>query len=208
VKPLTQPEEVKAELVKLVKSGDSILSAKHSHGHRSVGDLVESHCALLAKSHFAGRYLPARGPRSTEDFTVTDGQSKVHVDVKSHLIRSAAGFSMPNLISISKLRSLLSDDSVSLLFLLVDYERLSSGSVKIIRATGAFVWEFSWEMLRIGSLGLGQLQIKNANQPMIFTSIGREKWLGELTVNAAAFYKSQMDKMSCELQKWVSPSDL
>jgi hypothetical protein len=136
-----------------------------------------------------------------EDFTVSHATGKVYVDVKTHCVRSG-GFSMPNLISIKKLRALLDDPSAWLVFLFVDYERTVLQGVKLLGVEARFVWELDWSMLRIGSLGLGQLQIKDANKKLTFTDIGREEWGVELKKRAKMFYESQLRRTSRELLKW------
>jgi hypothetical protein len=65
-----------------------------------------------------------------------------------------------------------------------------------------YIWELDWSILGIGNLGKGQLQIKNANKEVIFTTEGKEVWGKKLNLEAVKFYNKRIEKIKKELLKW------
>jgi hypothetical protein len=120
--------------------------------------------------------------------------------VKTHFIQDE-GFSMPNLISIKRLNKLLQDDTNELAYIFVDYKR-HDGKVMIENIIIKYIWELDWSILRIGALGKGQLQIKDANQQLKFTNIGRKKWIERLKNEAISFYETELNKTKKEIKFW------
>ena len=173
-----------------------------SYGHRAVGDKIESDCSNIVMKHYDNEYKPPTSKRSIEDFSlVADGHNSFF-DVKTHFIQDAAGFSMPNLISVKRLKKLLETDSLSLSYIFVDYIRNDWGVI-IKDVTVKYIWELDWTILSIGALGKGQLQIKDANKQLKFTDIGKQKWFDMLKVNVNSFYQKEIMKIKKEIGEWI-----
>ncbi len=210
VKVLTYCMPLRRSSIKLALSGlltpeSKKFSLHSSSGPRSVADRLESLFSAAAQSRFGEKFLPARSLRSIEDFSIVESGRVTFVDIKTHFVQSRAGFSMPNLVSISKLRQLLANQTQDLVYLFADYVRSSSGEVSVVKTEVYYVWELDWSCLTIGSLGRGQLQIKNANLPIVATSIGRKRWESLLHSRALAFYAATVVRAQKELARWSLP---
>ena len=72
--------------------------------HRAVGDKIENLCSKIVESQFKERFSPAKSKRSIEDFIIPFEKKYVFYDVKTHHVQEKAGFSMPNLISVKRLK--------------------------------------------------------------------------------------------------------
>ena len=121
--------------------------------------------------------------------------------MKTHFIQDVAGFSMPNLVSIDKLKTSLKNDNENIIYIFVSYKR-ENGVITIEDVYLKYVWELDWSILGIGNLGKGQLQIKNANKEVIFTNEGREVWGKKLNTEAIKFYNKRILKIKKEILKW------
>lgn len=198
----TQAIDIKKALIEAIKENLSGFDLSNSFKQRSVGDKIEDDCAEIVKRLFPDNYLPARSARSTEDFTLKFGENKTYVDIKTHFVQETEGFSMPNLISVDKLRKILSDEKLALAYVFIDYTRDAQGYVSIEKVEVKYVWELDWSMLGIGALGKGQLQIKNANKELVFTDIAKQEWLEILRSKVSEFYVRQIEKIKREQAKW------
>jgi hypothetical protein len=193
-------ENIKESIENIIKENLKGFDLSQSFGQRSVGDKIEDDCAMVAKEFFPANYASPRSKKSTEDFALSFGDKTFYFDVKTHFIQETAGFSMPNLASIDKLRKLLEDDKKSLLYIFVDYKRTDE-AVTIESVVVKYVWELDWSILGIGALGKGQLQIKNANNKMAFTEIGKKEWLKKLKEKGLEYNRKQLIKIEKEIQK-------
>lgn len=172
---------------------------------RSVGDMVEykvKNILLTLKTHdYIKNCFEPKSKKSTEDVKIIDRDGiSIFVDTKTHDINSK--FSMPNLISIDKLRTIIPNEKVSLIYIFVDYEIVDSivsfTSIKVKK-----VWELDMSILRIGSLGKGQLQIANMNKDLLFTSEGRYEWFNKLKILVKKYHNDRINKIEKEKLKWV-----
>jgi hypothetical protein len=195
-------DSLKKKLLAATRSGLSDFALGKSHGPRSVADRVESEVSTIARAAFGDSYAPPRSARSPEDFSLRAGSCVVYADVKTHFVQESSGFSMPNLVSIAKLKTILETQTLSLLYVFVDYRRSNTGAVSIEKVESAFVWELDWRILRIGALGKGQLQITDANAGLSFTKSTRHDFLARLRSEAVQFYARQELKMRSERQRW------
>jgi len=193
-------KNIKELVEKTVKDNLKGFSLSQSFGQRSVGDKIEDDCAMIVKQFYADNYVAPRSKKSTEDFSLAFSQDSFYFDVKTHFIQKELGFSMPNLVSIDKLRKLLTDDTKSLLYIFVDYKRTET-DVTIENVIVKYIWELDWSILGIGALGKGQLQIKNANNEMVFTEIGKEEWFRILKVKGLEYNQKQLIKIANEIKK-------
>ena len=166
------------------------ISFPESLGHRAVGDRLEADAINIIRKKFDG-FQEAKSLRSIDDFSIITSSEKCLYDVKTHYLQDKKGFSMPNLISIKYLKDILEDNTKTLSYIFIDYSR-EGDKLSVKDVDVKYVWELDWSMLRIGSLGKGQLQIKDANKEPIFTDIGREEWLNVLKSKAVQYYNDRI----------------
>ena len=193
-------ENIKELVEKTIKDNLKGFSLSQSFGQRSVGDKIEDDCAMVIKNFYSENYVSPRSKKSTEDFSLVFDNNTFYFDVKTHFIQEELGFSMPNLISIDKLRKLQNDETKSLLYIFVDYKRTDT-EVIIDKVIVKYIWELDWSILGIGALGKGQLQIKNANNEMVFTGMSKEEWFKIFKVKGLEYNRRQLLKIEKEIEK-------
>lgn len=194
--------DIRETVEKLINDKLENFTLSDTMGQRTIGDKIEYLCSFIVANEYPDNYIESRSKRSTEDFTLLFDNETYYFDVKTHFIQEVAGFSMPNLASIEKLRNLLKEDDKSLLYIFVDYKRVGD-SVTIEGVNVRYLWELDWSMLGIGALGKGQLQIKNANNDLVFCDIGKEKWYELLLENGYKYNENQLIKIEREMKKWI-----
>jgi hypothetical protein len=192
---------IKEVLEGLIRENLSNFELDEQFEQRSVGDKIENDCKEIAKRFFESNYINPRSKKSLEDFTLKFGDTINWIDVKTHFIQDVAGFSMPNLVSIDKLKTSLKNDNENIIYIFVSYKR-ENGVITIEDVYLKYVWELDWSILGIGNLGKGQLQIKNANKEVIFTNEGKEVWGKKLNTEAIKFYNKRILKIKKEILKW------
>ena len=174
---------------------------------RGIADYIEGVVRDVIISRHNG--APARSKRSIEDVMV--GES-TYVDIKTRDIH--ADFSMPNLISIERLRKLYSIPSNELVFIFVDYaletndkqsgDNWTFETLAVIKKIEIRAVEtISWDNMHIQALGKGQLQLKNAAEPIKLYRHGRLEWMGDLKTEALAFIDKQQAKLCKYRENWV-----
>ena len=193
-------ENIKELVEKTIKDNLKGFSLSQSFGQRSVGDKIEDDCSMVIKNFYTENYVSPRSKKSTEDFSLVFDKNTFYFDVKTHFIQEELGFSMPNLISIDKLRKLQNDETKSLLYIFVDYKRTDT-EVTIEKVIVKYIWELDWSILGIGALGKGQLQIKNANNEMVFTKMSKEEWFKIFKVKGLEYNRRQLLKIEKEIEK-------
>ena len=172
---------------------------------RSVGDLVEFSVKEILKE-FASttenvKYLEPRSKKSIEDLTLVDDSGNCYyIDSKTHNICSK--FSMPNLTSIDKIRKLLIDDKNNLSYIFVSYT-IESDFVIIKSVVVKYLWELDCSILRIGSLGKGQLQICDMNKSLVFTDEGKESWFNKLKKMVIKYHDDTIKRIEKEKKLWL-----
>jgi hypothetical protein len=192
---------IKEVLEGLIRENLSDFELDEQFEQRSVGDKIENDCKEIAKRFFETNYISPRSKKSLEDFTLKFGDNINWFDVKTHFIQEVDGFSMPNLVSIDKLKRSLKNDNESIIYIFVSYKR-ENGKITIEHVYLKYIWELDWSILGIGNLGKGQLQIKNANKKVIFTTEGKEVWGKKLNLEAVKFYNKRIETIKKELLKW------
>jgi len=131
-----------------------------NNGQRAIGDIIEGN--VIDQYKHQTNFIPASGAKSTDDFSLEIDGVQVMVDVKTHNLN--AEMSMPNLISMKKLRILLQDDTKALVYNIVSYthdEEAGTYSISIKDKQIIPIHHLNLDALGIGALGWGQLQIKN-----------------------------------------------
>lgn len=189
------------ELESLLKKELKNFNLSESFGHRAVGDKLEADTVDILKNILPKNLVEAKSKRSIDDFTlVFDGVINLF-DTKSHFIQNGDGFSMPNLISVKRLKDVLEDELKTLSYVFIDYKR-ENGDVLIEDVHIKYIWELDWSILSIGALGKGQLQIKDANKQLVFTDMGKDAWFSILKIKVLEFYKKQLLKIQKEMKLW------
>ena len=182
---------------------DKELTVSESLQHRAVGDLLEADSIELVKQKYPELIREASSKRSIDDFSIVDGEKEMLFDIKTHYIQNVEGaFSMPNLISVKRLKGVLEDPNKTLSYVFVDYTRVGD-RLTVEDVTVKQIWELDWSILRIGALGKGQLQIKDANKELTYTDIGRDKWFEILKEEVRKFYIKQISKTEKEILNWT-----
>jgi hypothetical protein len=129
------------------------------------------------------------------------------VDVKSH--RLGTRFNMPNLTSVERLARFYEDDANFFILLMVKYSidgiRVSFEQVHFVP-----IEYLSWQCLRIGALGWGQIQISDSNVIEIIPGNLRKDWMIELCDRLLTFYPGEIKKAERRLsyfngirQRWL-----
>jgi hypothetical protein len=169
---------------------------------RTVGDLIENKISDILFNSTSELITEKREPRSKksiEDVTLVSGNVLYYVDPKTHDTNS--DFSMPNLTSIDKIKKLFSSDEQELIYVFVSYE-LNDGMVVISDIKVFFIWELDISILGVGALGKGQLQIKNANNELVFTNKGKQEWYEDFKKLVQEYLKKQITKTNKQILEW------
>jgi hypothetical protein len=154
---------------------------------------------LNINDELISKTIESSGKKSIEDVTIFSKNVKYYLDTKTRNID--AKFSMPNLTAIEKIKDLIENENEELIYIIVSYD-IESNIIKIKDVKVSFVWEFDIKMLRIGNLGRGQLQIKNAKESLIFTDKGKKEWFSDVKILAQDFFKKQIIKLNKQIIKW------
>lgn len=197
-------KNMKKLIQELVSQNLSNFEVAPGSEQRSIGDLIEykvQEIIINSNSHdLIKETLLPRSKKSIEDVSVIDSNGIHHyVDTKSHNINS--NFSMPNLSSVEKLRKLLLDDDKTLIYVFVSY-CVDSNMVSIQSIDVKYVWELNFSMLRIGSLGKGQLQISDMNKSLIFTDEGKDSWFNRLKTTVNQYHDERIKQIEKDKKIW------
>jgi len=169
---------------------------------RTVGDLIESKVAEILFNSTSELISEKRAPRSKksiEDVTLVSNGVSYYIDPKTHDINSE--FSMPNLTSVQKIKKLFDTTDKELIYVFVSYA-ITEGMVIISDIKVFFLWELDISILGVGALGKGQLQIKNANNNLVFTEKGKVGWYGDFKLLMQEFLKKQLIKVNKQILEW------
>lgn len=196
-------EDIQLELTEKLKS----FQIQQGSEQRTIGDLVEHKVKEICKEFSIRKNLEfkdRRSKKSLEDFTLienTNGTENVYYfDPKTHDENSE--FSMPNLSSIDKLKKLLISENENLVNIFVSYTT-KDGIVTVKKIDVRFIWELDFSILRIGSLGKGQLQISNMKNSLIFTDEGKIEWSKKLKIKVNEYHDDQIKRLEKEKKKWL-----
>ena len=123
---------IKEVLEGLIRENLSSFELDEQFEQRSVGDKIENDCKEIAKRFFESNYISPRSKKSLEDFTLKFDNTINWFDVKTHFIQDVDGFSMPNLVSIDKLKTSLKNDNENIIYIFVSYKRENWAILSII----------------------------------------------------------------------------
>lgn len=169
---------------------------------RTVGDLIESKVSEILRNVKSELITEKRAPRSKksiEDVTLVSGGVTYYIDPKTHDVNS--DFSMPNLTSVEKIKKLFLNKNEELVYVFVSY-RIENAVINIVEVKVFFIWELDISILGVGALGKGQLQIKNANESLVFTSKGKENWYVDFKKLVQIYLKKQITKIKKQILDW------
>jgi hypothetical protein len=169
---------------------------------RTVGDLIERKITEIlynSNNELISEKRLARSKKSIEDITLISNGITYYVDSKTHDMDS--DFSMPNLSSINKIRKLSQLNNKDLIYVLVSY--VINDRMFIIKDIKVFfIWELDSTILGIGALGNGQLQIKNANKNLFFTSKEKFEWYSDFKKLVQDFLNKRIIKIKKQILEW------
>ena len=168
---------------------------------RGYADMIEKLVAEQAKTNNPLQFRKARSKRSIEDFSYHLDNQSIWFDVKSFDVNS--DFSMPNLVSIDRLRKVMSDDTQDLIYILVDY-RLDHDNKKVTVDKIQFrpVYTIDPSVLAIQNLGKGVLQVKNMHNSLDRYTGSKEEWMKQISSMAYNFYEKQIAKFKKLQSTW------
>ena len=168
---------------------------------RGYADMIEKLVAAEAKSFNPSQFKEARSKRSVEDFSF-QGNLTTWYDVKSFDVDS--DFSMPNLISIDRLRKVMADPNQELVYILVDY-RLDHTNRDVVVQNVEFrpIYTIDPSVLAIQNLGKGVLQVKNMHNSLDRYTGTKEEWMNAISIMAHNFYAKQISKFKKLQSTWA-----
>jgi hypothetical protein len=168
---------------------------------RGIGDKIEDIvCEFITKLNTTEMVVEsATSRRSMEDIQILNSGCVYKFDTKSHNVDS--DFSMPNLVSIDRLKRFYNNDRNFLCYIFVDY-KVDLDVATIVNIDVRLIEELHWDILAIQNLGKGQLQIKNMNNELKFVDINRTIWMDKLKENAVIYYDNLINKIKRYKRSW------
>ncbi len=162
---------------------------------------VASKIELIIKNYIIQNYngIEPKSVRAIEDIKVNNQL----IDIKTRDIDRK--FSMPNLISIERLKKILAklkSKEVIIKYLFIDY-KIDKNIVTITNIHENNIEDISWENLQISNLGLGQIQIKNAKNDIIKTNLSIDEWSRTFFIEANKFFNKQINKFIKRREIWA-----
>lgn len=167
----------------------SNISVSPKAGQRQIADIIEANLADYYVEQ--GGKLPD-SVRTIEDVSLGD----TLIDIKTRDVNRK--FSMPNLISVARLRK---NKDTKIVYHFVDYE-VNDDEVVVLNQTIVPIWEIDWSVLKIQNLGKGQLQLCGVKD---YSRLPRykgtqEEWFVRLELEMVNFYKKQITKFESLLE--------
>tara|TARA_R110002020_G_scaffold103416_7_gene242201 strand:- start:6976 stop:7578 length:603 start_codon:yes stop_codon:yes gene_type:complete len=172
---------------------------------RGIADIIEvivSDIILNLKDQSIKESYEAKSKRSIEDVgLITTDYDDIKIDIKTH--DSEADLSMPNLISISRIKKFYENDKNLLLYVFVKYHT-NNNSIYISEVIVKPIEQIDWDCLTIGNLGKGQLQITNMNDIAFNDFLSRKDWLERLSYDVIIYYRSLINKIETKwIKEWI-----
>jgi hypothetical protein len=196
---------IEREIVTLINSQPSFLSAKTSASPRAAGDAIQ---AIISDNfqnllgELCADYSADFARRAMADLAFQDRDGLYYVvDVKTH--RLETHFNMPNLTSVERLARFYEDDRNYFVILMVSYA-MNGNKVDAKEAHFVPVEFLSWDCLTIGALGWGQIQIANANVISIQEGYSRKRWMLKLCDVMFEFYPKEVEKIGERIEYFQS----
>ena len=172
---------------------------------RGIADIIEvivSDIILNLKHQSIKELYEAKSKRSIEDVgLVTTDYDDIKIDIKTH--DSESDLSMPNLISISRLKKFYENDRNLLLYVFVKYVN-NDNLIQILDIKVKSIEQLHWDCLTIGNLGKGQLQVKNMDEISFQNFMTRKDWMERLSYDVVIYYQSLINKIQTKwMKEWM-----
>ena len=169
---------------------------------RVAGDSVQQWVSDILKEYFRKKdveFTPSEklGRVSMADCIVKVNGETHYVDIKTHC--KSGTFSAPNLVSIKRLYKFLTANQNNYFDILVVDYTIAGNQIHFDNVHFVPIDSINWDCLRIGNLGNGQIQLKDASV-IIAQQIKRSDWLTTMQANIAAFYIKQQNKIRKEFK--------
>lgn len=169
---------------------------------RGYADLIEAEVAASFQRQYPEKFHPPRSKRSVEDFSLRDETGDHWYDVKSFDVN--ADFSMPNLISVDRLKKILKDPLQTLSYISVYYS--VDHDKKVVDISNKLMYNVTMidhSALAIQNLGLGILQLKNAKNSIPRFDGGEKEWESKFDKMCYDFYGKQTRKFAMLQEKYA-----
>lgn len=195
-------DELKARIETFLRGRRSfIVSEEFRRSTRGVGDAIEG-LVVDQFGNIAKGLIDSFDTDFTrlamEDVSFRIGNKYYAVDVKTH--RDEPGFHMPNLISVKRLMDFYGDDNNHFVVSMIQYRLTDPGGLEDVVVIFEPIEWFDWDCLRIGALGWGQLQFKNASDIRINRGQTRRDWLWSFTEELREHYAKEQHKTKQRLK--------
>jgi len=178
-----------------------VVSEEFRRSTRGVGDAIESLIVEgfgdIAKG-LVDTIDTDFSRRAMEDLSFWIGSKYYAVDMKTH--REEPGFHMPNLTSVKRLMDFYEEDDNFFVIVVIKYHLTDTGNLGDITAIVEPIEWFEWNCLRIGALGWGQLQFRNAADIQVDRGQTRKKWLRSFTGELREHYAREQGKIEERLE--------
>jgi len=195
------------EIPLLLNKENIIMPNLSEKSTRGIGDLLceitrEKFISLLTNNYKNSDQKIER--KSMGDIVIEDSTCKYLIDVKSKL--EGTSFNMPNITSIVKLSKLYANSKNYFILLLIDYKILNQ-SLIVNTVNILPIESISWDCLQIANIGLGQIQITNANKIKIDESISRNEWLLNLCSRSLNFLENLSNKIPKRMEYFITKKE-
>ena len=194
--------DLESEIIRFLSDHESfIVSEAFQRSTRGVGDAIED---LIVKnlgdiaSNISDVTHTDFSRRAMEDVALESDGNYYAIDIKTH--RLSTKFNMPNLTSVKRLMDFYEERSNYFTVAMIEYNLSDSGELADLYATVEPIEHFSWECLRIGALGWGQIQFRNASDIVVNTSQTRKEWLKLFTSRLREHYAGEKEKIEERLE--------
>ena len=194
-----------------LQNQDFKLTKRQLSSTRTAGDNIEDAISenfpqIIKKTKIkCSEYKTDYGRRDMADLSfVSEGYNYI-VDVKTHRTNDAK-FSMPNLTSVKRLSDLYKESKNFFVLFFVSYEVVNN--VMEFKNVSIYPIEhLSWDCLRLGALGIGQIQIKNSNKIDIIPN-SRKDWMIKLCDKLIKdFYPKEKKKTDKRIKEFKDVRD-
>jgi hypothetical protein len=149
-------------------------------GQRAIADMIEN---IFVDDIVDQGGVKPKSVRTIEDVSLNN----VLIDIKTRDVNRS--FSMPNLISIDRLRK---NKDRTIRYVFVDYE-VKDNEARIVKVTTKDIHEIPWDCLAIQNLGLGQLQLAKDIGSAVYSG-SKVEWFDQLKAESYSFYERQIAK--------------
>ena len=171
---------------------------------RTIGDLLSFRVQEILKdlnSKEIKELVLPKSKKSMENFTLVElDETLNYFNIVTY--DSNAKFSMPNLTSINRIRDIFMSKNENLFYIFITYE-IYNQVIRVQEIVIKSIWDLDFNNLRIGSLGKGQLQIKNMHKNNAFIQENRISWFKELTNLVKRYHETRIKQIHKDSLLWA-----